>query len=128
MSDPGGLETRLRRLEDESAIRRLVMSYGPATDARVESGRIQRIHNEEIFAPVSCVPRVKSREEAMALIDAHEYGNGTCIVTRDGEAAYCFTDKIEATRFCGRAHPIEYDAKWMRRWTSIEAASRAPIS
>ena len=30
----------------------------------------------------------------MALIDAHEYGNGTCIFTRDGEAARYFTDNI----------------------------------
>lgn len=34
-----------------------------------------------------CVVRVKSQEEAMALIDAHEYGNGTCLFTRDGKAA-----------------------------------------
>ena len=33
MSDTAGIEARLRRLEDESAIQRLVMSYGPAADA-----------------------------------------------------------------------------------------------
>jgi len=53
-----------------------------------------RIYKEEIFGPVLCVVRVKSQEEAMALIDAHEYGNGTCIFTRDGEAARYFTDNI----------------------------------
>lgn len=31
----------------------------------------------------------------MALIDAHEYGNGTCIFTRDGAAARHFTDLIQ---------------------------------
>ncbi len=54
-----------------------------------------RVYNEEIFGPVLCVVRVKSQEEAMALIDAHEYGNGTCIFTRDGEAARYFTDNIK---------------------------------
>ena len=54
-----------------------------------------RIYKEEIFGPVLCVVRVKSQEEAMALIDAHEYGNGTCIFTRDGEAARYFTDNIK---------------------------------
>jgi malonate-semialdehyde dehydrogenase (acetylating)/methylmalonate-semialdehyde dehydrogenase len=54
-----------------------------------------RIYREEIFGPVLCVVRVKSQEEAMALIDAHEYGNGTCIFTRDGEAARFFTDNIK---------------------------------
>ena len=31
----------------------------------------------------------------MQLIDDHEYGNGTCIFTRDGEAARYFADKIK---------------------------------
>ena len=54
-----------------------------------------RIYNEEIFGPVLCVLRAGSQEEAMQLIDAHEYGNGTCIFTRDGEAARYFTDNIK---------------------------------
>lgn len=53
-----------------------------------------RIYQEEIFGPVLGVVRVKSLQEAMDLIDAHEYGNGTCIFTRDGEAARYFTDNI----------------------------------
>ncbi|MFP6682767.1 MAG: CoA-acylating methylmalonate-semialdehyde dehydrogenase [Gammaproteobacteria bacterium] len=53
-----------------------------------------RIYNEEIFGPVLCVLRAGSQEEAMQLVDNHEYGNGTCIFTRDGEAARFFTDKI----------------------------------
>ncbi|NNF65917.1 MAG: CoA-acylating methylmalonate-semialdehyde dehydrogenase, partial [Gammaproteobacteria bacterium] len=53
-----------------------------------------RIYNEEIFGPVLCVVRVESQEEAMRLIDEHEYGNGTCIFTRDGEAARYFSDNI----------------------------------
>ncbi len=55
-----------------------------------------RIYREEIFGPVLCVVRVGSQEEAMALVDAHEYGNGTCIFTRDGEAARYFADRIQA--------------------------------
>ena len=39
--------------------------------------------------------RVKSMEQAMQLIDSHEYGNGTCIFTRDGEAARYFSDNIQ---------------------------------
>jgi malonate-semialdehyde dehydrogenase (acetylating)/methylmalonate-semialdehyde dehydrogenase len=31
----------------------------------------------------------------MELIDGHEYGNGTCIFTRDGEVARYFTDHIK---------------------------------
>ncbi|ERE06571.1 CoA-acylating methylmalonate-semialdehyde dehydrogenase [Pseudogulbenkiania ferrooxidans] len=54
-----------------------------------------RIYLEEIFGPVLCVVRVDSLEEAIALINAHEYGNGTCIFTRDGEAARLFADTVE---------------------------------
>jgi malonate-semialdehyde dehydrogenase (acetylating)/methylmalonate-semialdehyde dehydrogenase len=52
------------------------------------------IYQEEIFGPVLGVMRVKTLQEAMDLIDAHEYGNGTCIFTRDGEAARYFSDNI----------------------------------
>jgi malonate-semialdehyde dehydrogenase (acetylating)/methylmalonate-semialdehyde dehydrogenase len=53
------------------------------------------IYQEEIFGPVLCVVRVNSLEEGIALINEHEYGNGTCIFTRDGEAAEIFCDEVE---------------------------------
>ncbi|OXY80856.1 CoA-acylating methylmalonate-semialdehyde dehydrogenase [Oceanimonas doudoroffii] len=52
-------------------------------------------YREEIFGPVLLVVRVETMQEAMDLIDAHEYGNGTCIFTRDGEAARYFSDNIQ---------------------------------
>lgn len=52
-------------------------------------------YKEEIFGPVLQVMRVNTMQEAMQLIDEHEYGNGTCIYTRDGEAARFFTDNIQ---------------------------------
>ena len=54
-----------------------------------------RIYQEEIFGPVLCVVRVENLESAMQLVDGHEYGNGTCIFTRDGEAARYFSSNIE---------------------------------
>ncbi len=54
-----------------------------------------KIYQDEIFGPVLSVVRVDSMQEAMDLIDAHEYGNGTCIFTRDGEAARYFSDHIQ---------------------------------
>jgi malonate-semialdehyde dehydrogenase (acetylating)/methylmalonate-semialdehyde dehydrogenase len=53
------------------------------------------IYTDEIFGPVLCVVRAQSMQEAMQLVDDHEYGNGTCIFTRDGEAARWFTDHIK---------------------------------
>ena len=57
--------------------------------------RDMSIYQEEIFGPVLCIVRVGSLEEAMQLINDHEYGNGTCLFTRDGEAARLFCDEIE---------------------------------
>lgn len=53
------------------------------------------IYRDEIFGPVLCVVRVETFEEAIALINAHQYGNGTCVFTRDGEAGRRFADAIE---------------------------------
>ena len=50
-------------------------------------------HKTEIFGPV--LQEAQSMEQAMQLIDSHEYGNGTCIFTRDGEAARYFSDNIQ---------------------------------
>jgi len=52
-------------------------------------------YQQEIFGPVLQVVRVDTMQAAMELINAHEYGNGTCIFTRDGEAARYFSDHIE---------------------------------
>ncbi|MGI9228499.1 MAG: CoA-acylating methylmalonate-semialdehyde dehydrogenase [Gammaproteobacteria bacterium] len=54
-----------------------------------------RIYREEIFGPVLCILRVETLQQAMQLIDEHEYGNGTCIFTRDGGLARYFTDNIK---------------------------------
>ncbi len=64
------------------------------------------IYKEEIFGPVLSVVRSPSYDHAVKLINAHEYGNGTAIFTRDGDAARTFADKIEG-RHGGhqRAHP-----------------------
>jgi malonate-semialdehyde dehydrogenase (acetylating)/methylmalonate-semialdehyde dehydrogenase len=53
------------------------------------------IYREEIFGPVLSVVRSPSYDHAVKLINAHEYGNGTAIFTRDGDAARSFADKIE---------------------------------
>jgi len=65
---------------------------GPCLFDRVTAD--MRIYQEEIFGPVLCVVRAESEEHAMQLINDHEYGNGTCIFTRDGEAARYFADNI----------------------------------
>jgi len=54
-----------------------------------------RVYREEIFGPVLTMTRVETFDEAIDLINAHEYGNGTSIYTRDGDAAREFASRIE---------------------------------
>jgi malonate-semialdehyde dehydrogenase (acetylating)/methylmalonate-semialdehyde dehydrogenase len=53
------------------------------------------IYREEIFGPVLSVVRVATYDEAVALINANDYGNGTAIFTNDGGAARRFEDDVE---------------------------------
>jgi malonate-semialdehyde dehydrogenase (acetylating)/methylmalonate-semialdehyde dehydrogenase len=53
------------------------------------------VYREEIFGPVLSVLRAKNYDEAVNLINAHEYGNGTAIFTRDGDAARDFANRIQ---------------------------------
>ena len=53
------------------------------------------IYQDEIFGPVLSVIRVKSYEEGLALINKHQYGNGTAIFTNDGGAARRFQYEVQ---------------------------------
>jgi len=55
-----------------------------------------RIYKEEIFGPVLSVVRASDFEEALALVDAHEFGNGTAIFTRSGRSAQQFLQRVQA--------------------------------
>ncbi|WP_445810911.1 CoA-acylating methylmalonate-semialdehyde dehydrogenase [Yoonia sp.] len=52
------------------------------------------IYTKEIFGPVLSVVRAQNYEEALGLAMDHEYGNGTAIFTRDGDAARDFANRI----------------------------------
>lgn len=54
-----------------------------------------RIYKEEIFGPVLSVVRAKDFNEAINLINNHEFGNGVSIFTRDGNSARTFTSHIK---------------------------------
>ena len=54
------------------------------------------VYKEEIFGPVLSVVRVREYAEALDLINAHEFGNGAALFTRDGDAARDFAEKVQA--------------------------------
>jgi malonate-semialdehyde dehydrogenase (acetylating) / methylmalonate-semialdehyde dehydrogenase len=53
------------------------------------------VYTDEIFGPVLSVVRVESYDEALELINANPYGNGTAIFTNDGGAARRFQNEVE---------------------------------
>ncbi|WP_372342003.1 CoA-acylating methylmalonate-semialdehyde dehydrogenase [Nocardia sp. CC227C] len=53
------------------------------------------VYTDEIFGPVLSVLRVESYDEAMALLNANPYGNGTALFTNDGGAARRFHNEVE---------------------------------
>jgi malonate-semialdehyde dehydrogenase (acetylating)/methylmalonate-semialdehyde dehydrogenase len=53
------------------------------------------VYTDEIFGPVLSVVRVESYDEALDLVNANPYGNGTAIFTNDGGAARRFQNEVE---------------------------------
>jgi malonate-semialdehyde dehydrogenase (acetylating)/methylmalonate-semialdehyde dehydrogenase len=53
------------------------------------------VYTDEIFGPVLCVVRASTYDEALGIINANPYANGTAIFTRDGGAARAFQFDVE---------------------------------
>ena len=53
------------------------------------------IYTDEIFGPVLGIVRAQSYEEAVQMVNDHEYGNGVAIFTRDGDTARDFSERIQ---------------------------------
>lgn len=70
-----------------------------------------KIHQEEIFGPVLCVVRVPDFESAVALINAHEFGNGVSLFTSDGGVAREFSRRIQVG-MVGINVPIPVPMAW----------------
>ena len=54
-----------------------------------------KIYKEEIFGPVLSVVRAPDYNTAIKMVNDHEFGNGTAIFTRDGDAARDFASKVQ---------------------------------
>ena len=54
-----------------------------------------RIYKEEIFGPVLSVVRAKDFDEALELVNDHEFGNGVSIFTRDGDSGRTFSNRAK---------------------------------
>ncbi|MDO4434835.1 MAG: CoA-acylating methylmalonate-semialdehyde dehydrogenase [Cardiobacteriaceae bacterium] len=70
-----------------------------------------RIYKEEIFGPVLACVHVDNLEQAIDLINKHEFGNGTSCFTRDGYTAHRFAHHIEVG-MVGINVPIPVPMAW----------------
>lgn len=55
-----------------------------------------KIWEDEIFAPVLSISRVKNLEEAIELANKSRFANGACIFTKDGGSVRTFRETIDA--------------------------------
>ena len=69
------------------------------------------LHQDEIFGPVLACVRVPDMQAALALINAHEFGNGVSLFTRDGHAAREFGRRVQAG-MVGINVPIPVPMAW----------------
>ena len=65
---------------------------GPCLLDNVRPGT--KAYDDEIFGPVLGIARVNTFNDAVALINANPFGNGTAIFTRDGNAARLFARQV----------------------------------
>ncbi|MBW8185027.1 CoA-acylating methylmalonate-semialdehyde dehydrogenase [Shewanella nanhaiensis] len=54
-----------------------------------------KIYQEEIFGPVLAIVRVKDLDAALALVNSHEFGNGTAIFTQNGRASRRYQEEVK---------------------------------
>jgi malonate-semialdehyde dehydrogenase (acetylating)/methylmalonate-semialdehyde dehydrogenase len=66
---------------------------GPTLLDRVSTS--MTVYREEVFGPVLIVLRTPTLEEAIALVNANPYGNGTAVFTSSGHAAARFEHDIQ---------------------------------
>jgi malonate-semialdehyde dehydrogenase (acetylating) / methylmalonate-semialdehyde dehydrogenase len=70
-----------------------------------------KIYKEEIFGPVLGCVRAKDLKEAVDLVNAHEYGNGVSLFTRDGNVAREFSRRVQVG-MVGVNVPIPVPMAW----------------
>ncbi len=79
-----------------------------------------QVYRDEIFGPVLSVLRVDTLDEAIALVNANPYGNGTAIFTRDGHAARRFRRQVQVGMVGDqRGHPRAHGLLLLRRMEGL---------
>jgi len=93
-----------------------------------------KIHSTEIFGPVVCLMKAETLDEAIAIINDHQYGNGASIYTQNGYYARKFKIEVEAGMIginVGIPAPVAYlpfGGMKNSQFADIKAQGKAVIS
>ena len=80
---------------DRRGRRRRGTASGSAPPSSTTCTPSMSVYTDEIFGPVLSVVRADTYEEALDLVNANRYGNGTAIFTSNGGAARAFEQDVE---------------------------------
>ena len=91
---------------------------GPCLVDRVTPS--MQVYRDEIFGPVLSVLRVDDLDQAIDVVNANPYGNGTAIFTRDGSAARRFRRDVHGgDGRHQRGHPGAHGLLLVRRMEAV---------
>ena len=105
---------------------------GPTVFTDVKPG--MEIHTTEIFGPVVVMLRVDTLDEAIKIINDHQYGNGASIYTQNGYWARRFKLEVNAGMIginVGIPAPVAYlpfGGMKSSQWADIKAQGKAVIN
>jgi malonate-semialdehyde dehydrogenase (acetylating)/methylmalonate-semialdehyde dehydrogenase len=105
---------------------------GPTVFTDVKPG--MKIHKTEIFGPVVCIMKADTLDEAIKIINDHEYGNGASIYTQNGYFARKFKLEAEAGMIgvnVGIPAPVAYlpfGGMKGSQWADIKTQGKAIVN
>jgi hypothetical protein len=120
MTDLADMAARLRRLEDERDIARLIASYGPAVDAGDPDAAARLWATDGVYDVD--VLRMYSRADVRAMVSSANHQNlvakgcchflGPCVVTVDADSAVAVCESLVLVR----DDPVDSDVQSYRVW------------
>ena len=105
---------------------------GPTVFTDVKPG--MKIHQTEIFGPVVVILKAKDLDDAISIVNGHEYGNGASIYTQNGYWARKFKLEVECGMIgvnIGIPAPVAmlpFGGMKASQWADVKAQGKAIVN